>query len=167
LDSKRRERVERLATEERTLKEAIKTRGIPVKTTSRPPETEDAVMKLEDPLDAQSMLSIPTIFLYPAHLQSDFIKAFEETQSIIDHLSYILPLPWDAPKEYTPANVECYMETTTGGLIKAGKKLPLLKILTSGKTEIVDGLLPIYVLPKDKVGPWIEEWKAKKGKNVS
>lgn len=167
MDNKRRERAERLAAEERTLKEAIKVRGISVKTTNRPPETEDAVMKLEDPLDAQSMLSIPAIFLYPAHLQSDFIKAFEETQTITDHLSYILPLPWDAPNEYTNANVECYMETSTGGLIKAGKKLPLLKILTSGKTEIVDGLLRVYILPKDNVAPWIGEWKAKKGRNVT
>jgi tetratricopeptide (TPR) repeat protein len=167
VERKRRERAERVAAEEKTLKEALKSRKIPTKTTSKPPETEDAVMKLEDPLDAQSTLNIPTIFLYPAHLQSDFIKAFEETQSIIDHLSYILPLPWDASKEYTSAGVECYMETTTGGLIKAGKKLPLLKILTSGKVEIVDGLLRVYVMPKNKVAPWIEEWKAKKGRNVS
>jgi hypothetical protein len=167
MEAKRRERAERLAAEERTLKQAIKIRGILVRTTNRPPETEDAVMKLEDPLDVESMLSIPTIFLYPAHLQSDFIKAFEETQTITDHLSYILPLPWDAPKEYRPASVECYIETTTAGLIKAGKKLPLLKILTSGKTEIVDGLLRVYILPRDKVAPWIEEWKAKKGRNVT
>jgi len=167
MEAKRRERAERLAVEELTLKKAIKIRGIPVKSTNRPPETEDAAMKLEDPLDIQSMLSIPTIFLYPAHLQSDFIKAFEENQTITDHLSYILPLPWDVPREYKAASVECYMETTTGGLIKTGKKLPLLKILTSGKTEIVDGLLRVYILPKDKVAPWIEEWKAKKGRNVT
>lgn len=124
-------------------------------------------MKLEDALDAQSMLSIPTIFLYPAHLQSDFIKAFEENQTITDHLSYILPLPWDQTQEYRSANVECYMETISGGLIKAGKKMPMLKILTSGKTELVDRMLRVYILPKDKVAGWIEEWKAKKGRNVT
>lgn len=167
METKRRERAERLAVEEWTLKEAIKLRGIPTKTTNRPPETEDAAMKLEDPLDAQSMLSIPTIFLYPADLQSDFIKAFEENQTITDHLSYILPLPWDETNEYKSAKVECYMETITGGLIKAGKKIPLLKILTSGKTELVDRMLRVYILPKDKVAPWIEEWKAKKGRNVT
>ncbi|TLD35234.1 TPR repeat protein-like protein [Venturia nashicola] len=167
MEAKRRERMERMAAEERILKEAMKMRGIPTKTTSRPPETEDAVMKLEDPGDVQSMLSIPTIFLYPAHLQSDFIKAFEENQTITDHLSYIFPLPWDQRHEYRSGNVECFMETITGGLIKAGKKIPLLKILTSGKTEVVDGMLRVYILPKDKVAPWVEEWKAKKGRNVT
>ncbi|QDS78167.1 hypothetical protein FKW77_005198 [Venturia effusa] len=167
MEAKRRERTERIAAEERTLEDAIKMRGIPTKTTSRPPETQDAVMKLEGPLDARSTLSIPTIFLYPAHLQSDFIRAFEENQTIIDHLSYILPLPWDQAKEYNSANIDCYMETITGGLIKAGKKVPLLKILCSGKTELVDRMLRIYILPKDKVAPWIEEWKAKRGRNVT
>jgi len=157
---KRREREEREAAESRALASALATRNIKTRATEKAPDTEDAVIKLSDPIDANSTLSVPVILLYPTDGQSDFIKAFEETQSLNDHLSYILPLPWDAKKEYT-SDVECYIETLTGGLIKAGKKLPLLKILSSGKIEIVDGLLKIYVVPKEKAAAWIQDFKTR------
>jgi hypothetical protein len=143
---------------------ALKARNIPSRTTDKAPDAEDAVVKLSDPLDASSTLSVPVVFLYPVHLQSDFIKSFEEGQSLNDHLSYIFPLPWDEKSEYTPAKVECYIETVSGGLIKAGKKLSLLKILASGKIEIVDGLLRVHVVPKDKAAEWIQDFKVKRGK---
>jgi hypothetical protein len=49
-------------------------------------------------------------------------------------------------------------------LIKAGKKLSLIKLLGSGKVEIVDGLVRIYVVPKARSGEWIAEFKARRGK---
>jgi hypothetical protein len=84
------------------------------------------------------------------HYQSDFIKVFYETETILDHLGYIFPLPWDSAKEYKKETVDCYMETISGGLIKVGKKLSLLRILSSGKVEVVDGLIKIYVVPSAK-----------------
>lgn len=102
------------------------------------------------------------MFLYPVDAQSDFIKGFSEMHCIADHLEYIFPLPWDDKGEYTVSGVECFMETVTGGLIKAGKRVPLLKILAGGKVEVVDELVRIYVVPVGRVGGFIEKMKARK-----
>ncbi|OCL08221.1 TPR repeat protein-like protein [Glonium stellatum] len=162
LEKAHREREERKAAEARTLQLALKSRGIPTRTTDQAPEMEDAAVKLAEPLDPSSTLSIPVVLLYPLHLQSDFVKAFQETESIGEHLSYIFPLPWDEKNEYRAESVDCYVETIAGGLIKAGKKLPLLKILASGKIEIVDGLLKINVVPHAEAAGWIDEFKKRR-----
>lgn len=119
-------------------------------------------MSLASPLDPSSTLSLPVVLLYPAHLQSDFVKACRESESLGQHLAYVLPPPWDRGGEYTPEGVECYVETAAGGLVKAGKKLPLLKILGAGKVEVVDGLVRVNVLPKAKAAAWIDEFKRKR-----
>ena len=115
-----------------------------------------------DPLSPESTVEFPTVFLYPMDAQSDFIKGFSEMTSIADHLSYIFPLPWDAKNEYTLDKVECFMETVTKGLIKAGKKVPLLQVLSGGKVEVVDEMIRIYVVPIAKTGAFISEMKARK-----
>lgn len=161
-ERERREREDKARAQKATLKKALKDRNIPARETNKPPEMEDAVLKLEDPFDASSTLSVPVLFLYPMHAQSDFVKEFRENETLLDHLSYILPLPWDEEKHYQPATVDCYVETTTGGLIKAGKKLPLLKILTSGKIEVVDGLLKFNVVPQSQAKDWVEDFKKRR-----
>ncbi|KAH8167052.1 hypothetical protein CIB48_g1187 [Xylaria polymorpha] len=149
----------RLATEKRRetlLKMALGGRQIRTRATAQPPEMEDAGVKLVDPDDPASNLCFPTVLLYPAHLESDFIKAFNETASLADHLGYVFPLPWDTEGAYTVAGVECYMETVAGGLIKLGKKVPLLKVLSGGKVEVVDEVVRIFVLPRSsgRQGGW-------------
>lgn len=156
-------REQRKRLETLTLKAAIKARGIKLRKTAQPPEMEDAAICLvPEPTDPASTLAFPTVLLYPLHLQSDFIKAFNETEPLGHHFSYILPLPWDTEKEYTPVGVECYMETLTGGLIKVGRKVPLLKVLSGGKVEVVDEVVKIFVVPKAKAEKWVEEFKRKK-----
>jgi len=125
---------------------------------------EDAAIALTDAKDPASTLSFPVIFLYPLEAQSDFVKACAEGESLGEHLSYVLPPPWDQKGEYTADSTECYMETVQGGLIKAGKKLALLKLLGSGKIEVVDGLVRVNVVPKAKAAAWIEEFKLRRGK---
>lgn len=164
LEQTRREREERTRTEQATLRLALKNRKIATRSTDRPPEMPEASIVLEDPLDASSTLSLPVMFLYPMHAQTDFIKKFQEDESLGDHLSYILPVPWDEDREYAPSNVECYMETIEAGLIKAGKKLSLLKLLSSGKLEVTDGLVKVSIVPKDKAAEWIEDFKKRRGK---
>ncbi|KAK5072257.1 HSP70/90 co-chaperone, partial [Cryomyces antarcticus] len=93
LERERRKREERKRAEERALKVALKGRNILTRQSGQPPEMEDATIKLSDPLDASSTLSFPAILLYPLQLQSDFIKAFQETESVGQHLTYIFPLP--------------------------------------------------------------------------
>ncbi|KAL2060878.1 hypothetical protein VTL71DRAFT_8930 [Oculimacula yallundae] len=157
------EREQRKRLEAVTLLAALKARNIKTRKTAQPPEMEDAAISLvPEPTDPTSTLSFPTVLLYPLHLESDFIKAFNETEPLGHHLSYILPLPWDKTGEYTPMGVECYMETITGGLIKVGRKVPLLKVLSEGKVEIVDEVIKIFVVPKAKAAAWVQEFKTKK-----
>jgi hypothetical protein len=164
VEKTRREREAKVASERATLKLALKSRNILSRTTEQPPDMEDAVIKLENAMDPSSTLTFPVIILYPTESQSDFIKAFSEKEKLGEHLEYIFPLPWDTQHEYTVENVEAYMETSAGGLIKVGKKMSLGKVLGSGKPEVVDGLVSISVVPKDKAAGWIEEFKKRKGK---
>jgi hypothetical protein len=123
---------------------------------------EDARIQLvPDPADPTSTLAFPTVLLYPLALESDFIKEFNETETLGHHLDYILPVPWDKVL-YTPKRVECYMETITGGLVKVGRNVTLLKILTTANVEVVDGVARIFVLPKSKAEGWVQEFKRKK-----
>ncbi len=157
------EREQRKRLEELTLKAALKARGIKVRKTEQPPEMEDAKIELvPDPVDPTSTISFPTVLLYPLNLESDFIKAFNETEPLGHHLDYILPVPWDHKGQYTPMGVECYMETISGGLIKVGRKVTLLKVLSSGNVEVVDEVVKIFVVPKAQAAGWVQDFKAKK-----
>ncbi|EHA18354.1 hypothetical protein ASPNIDRAFT_141445, partial [Aspergillus niger ATCC 1015] len=155
------------AEDERTRKEktllsvALKARQIRTRKTDQPPEMEDVGIKLSpDPLSPESTLEFPAVFLYHMDAQTDFIKAFSEMHSIEDHLDYMFPLPWDEKGEYKINTVECFMETVTGGLIRAGKKVPLVQILSGGKVEVVDELVKIYIVPTSKSAKFIAEMKA-------
>ncbi|KAF2218297.1 TPR repeat protein-like protein [Elsinoe ampelina] len=159
-ENARRKREERKRAEETALRTALVSRNIVARTTAKAPDMEDAVLSLEDPLDPKSILRFPVMLLYPVHAQSDFIKQFCENENLAAHLEYILPLPWDEESEYTFDNVDCYVATISGGLVKAGKNMALLKILSSGKVEVVDGLLQINVVPRSQAKAWIEKWKA-------
>ncbi|GLA77026.1 hypothetical protein AtubIFM55763_008906 [Aspergillus tubingensis] len=157
------------AEDERTRKEktllsvALKARQIRTRKTDQPPEMEDVGIRLSpDPLSPESTLEFPAVFLYHMDAQTDFIKAFSEMHSIEDHLDYIFPLPWDQKGEYSINTVECFMETVTGGLIRAGKKVPLVQILSGGKVEVVDELVKIYIVPTSKSAKFIAEMKARK-----
>jgi hypothetical protein len=148
------------------LSTALQARQIKVRKTDAKPDMEDARVALTpDPLSPESTLVFPVMFLYPMDAQTDFIKAFSEMDCINDHLEYLLPLPWDAKQEYQSAMVDCYMETVTGGLVKVGKKLPLLQVLSGGKVEVVDELVRIIVVPRGKTTRFVEEFKARKGKS--
>ncbi|PWY94594.1 TPR-like protein [Aspergillus sclerotioniger CBS 115572] len=154
---------ERTRKEKNLLSVALRARQIRTRKTDQPPEMEDAGIKLTpDPLSPESTLEFPTVLLYHMDAQTDFIKGFSEMHSIADHLDYIFPLPWDENKEYSMNTVECFMETVTGGLIRAGKKVPLLQILSGGKVEVVDELVKIYVVPTSKTATFIAEMKARK-----
>ncbi|KAK0645657.1 hypothetical protein B0T16DRAFT_351540, partial [Cercophora newfieldiana] len=147
------------------LKTALRARGIRTRSTGAKPEMEDAKIHLtpsED--DPTSTVSFPTLLLYPLQNDMDFIKGFNETQTLENHFAYVFPTPWDRSGEYaTAAAVECFMETAAGGLVKVGKKVPLLKVLSSSAVEVVDDLVKIFVVPKGKVEAWVREFKEKKG----
>ena len=162
---KRRQQAEVTQKRKITLAAAVRARNIRTRKTALPPDLEDASIHLDpDPLSMKSTLFFPVLFLYPLHAQSDFIKAFPETDTVHQHLDYILPLPWDEQGEYHISTVELYMETIPGGLVKVGKNTTLQQIFGSGDVEVVDELVTINVIPKRRAGLWIEELKIRKGK---
>jgi tetratricopeptide (TPR) repeat protein len=155
----------RLQKEVMTLRAALKARNIRTRATAQPPELEDARARLvPDPLDPTSSLQMPVLFLYPLHLQSDFVKDMSELEPVGERLRVILeePMDWDSAREYRYEDVECYIETITGGLLKIGLAASLLKVLSSGKVEIVDGVVRLYVVPKKSASSWVQEFKDKK-----
>lgn len=150
---------------EARLRAALRANGIRTRSTGKPPQMEDARVQMvqdADGTDGDGSLVFPTVLLYPEHLESDFIKAFGEAESLDQHFGYVFPLPWDREGVYAADTVECYMETTTGGLVKVGRKVPLLKVLGSGSVEVVDDLLKIFVVPKAKAAAWVKEFKEKR-----
>ncbi|KAG5915841.1 hypothetical protein E4U42_007896 [Claviceps africana] len=120
-----------------------------------------------DPDDPRSVLAFPTVLLYPEHLESDFIRAFHETQTLEEHLSYVFPLPWDADGAYTVAGVSCYVETSQGGVLKMGKRVPLLRVLGTGRVDVVDELVRIYVVPSDRADAWVDKFKRAKAAEMA
>lgn len=163
-DRKRRNEQDIKRKEKLTLITALRARKIRVRFMKKgAPDMADAELRLvPDPLSPKSTLEFPTMFLYPMHNQSDFIKAFSEKDAIYQHLTYMLPLPWDTKGEYKVSTVECYMDTTSGGMIKLGKKVPLLEILSHDKVEVLDGMVRMYIVPPG--GKWLEEIRQKRGK---
>ena len=159
---KKQEREDRVQKENFMLATALRARNIRTRTTAQAPDMEDASIHLDpDPLSPTSTLVFPVVLLYPLYLQSDFIKAFSETDTVPQHLDYILPLPFDERQEYTRANVEYYIETASGGLVRMGRNVSLGKMLGSADVEVVDGVVRINVVPKNKAKCWIEEMKMK------
>jgi tetratricopeptide (TPR) repeat protein len=145
------------------VKAALLARGIKRRFTAAkapPAESEMKIALVPDPDDPHSSLTFPVVLLYPVDMQSDWIRAFAETDSLEQHFAYVFPLPWDKNGAYTAAGVECYMETKGAtALAKVGKKMSLLRVLTEGKIELVDDALAVYVLPKARAEKWVAEWK--------
>ncbi|RMZ80070.1 hypothetical protein DV737_g3150, partial [Chaetothyriales sp. CBS 132003] len=167
-DRRRRAEQKRKQAERDMLDKVLAARGVKLRGTARQPSLDDAVIRLSpDPLSATSLLEFPVMLLYPMHHQSDLIKAWAEKDDLSQHLSYILPTPWDDKQLYTLSSVDCYMDTITGGMMKVGKKLKLLEVLSNGKTEVVDGLVRIYVVPTSLAGQWINEVKQRKEQTKS
>ncbi|KAF5903177.1 tetratricopeptide repeat protein 4, partial [Clarias magur] len=86
-------------------------------------------------LDEQGALHWPVLFLYPEHRQTDFISAFCENSSFIDHLAVMfgeeLP-PWDTDRKYQPQNLQLFCEDhEKEHLYEVDLETTLLKVLQS------------------------------------
>lgn len=166
-EADRKAREERTAQQDKVLKAAIVARELRTRTTPNPPDLEDAGPSLvPDPLDPTSSLVLPLLILYPLHSQTDFVKQFGEDQTLPDHLDYLLPLPWDEKHEYSEGKkdkTDAFLETAEGGLVKWGKKVELLRVLITGKVEIVDNVVTVNIIPKTRTTEWLAEFKKRKG----
>lgn len=103
-------------------------------------------------LDEQGSLHWPVLFLYPEHQQSDFVSAFCDGSSFIDHLGVMfgeeLP-PWDTDKKYLPQNLQLFFEDEEKEtLYEVEPTTLLLKVLWHNRCFVKAGTPSFIVLAK-------------------
>lgn len=152
--------------QETLLKNAIGLRRFQIIKSSRPAELlENATLRLEDPTDYESQLLFPAMVLYPTIDEFDFIAEISELSTTTDILNVILDRPqtwFESPKHqnFTLKSLECFMETTSGGLVKLGKKAAINGALMAdnAKAPLFDNALRLYVVPKPDSAEWLKTW---------
>ncbi|CAG8537606.1 19103_t:CDS:2 [Racocetra fulgida] len=157
-----RERKERGTRE--ALENAIKIRNIKMETTPNAPISPHSVH-----IDTETQQLIwPVFFLYPEYKESDFIEAFNEENTFLDHLEVIFEqlAPWDIEHKYTPDNLQIYYEYTlsTGNeekqkLIRIGKNCTLKEVLSHPKYVVKNGIPNFIILQRQ--GKFQEEFLTK------
>ncbi|EGW34777.1 uncharacterized protein SPAPADRAFT_132884 [Spathaspora passalidarum NRRL Y-27907] len=148
------------------LENSIKLRHFEIIKTSKPAEVlTNSKIRLEDEKDYQSQLIFPAMILYPTIDEFDFIDEISELTTPLELLEMILnrPKEWfDDPKHenFTVKNLQCFMETTSGGLVKVGKKIEINNALMNDKPKapLFDNALRLYVVPKQDVDGWLAQW---------
>lgn len=137
---------------------------------SHPPDLlKDAKIRLEDPIDFESQLIYPALIMYPTTDEFDFVAEISELTTVQELLELILERPqewFELPghKNFTSKKLIAYMETETGGLIKAGKKMTFHDILKKDSPNIplFDNSLKIYFVPKIESESWLAKWDKQK-----
>lgn len=146
------------------LQTALKLRAIQDITTDERAQTPDgSKIHLEDPDHIESQLIIPTTVVYPTTEEFDFVSEVSELSTPLSIMEVVLDRPeeyFEDPKHanFKPKKLEAYLETMSGGLIKAGKKLTINKLLSEGHAPVFDGILRIYFVPKVESQDWISTW---------
>ncbi|RLV93079.1 Hsp70/Hsp90 co-chaperone CNS1 [Spathaspora sp. JA1] len=148
------------------LENSIKLRHFEIIKTSKPAEAlVNSKIRLEDEKDYQSQLIFPAMILYPTIDEFDYIDEISELTTPLELLEMILnrPKEWfQDPKHtnFTVKNLQCFMETTSGGLVKVGKKIEINNALMNDKPKapLFDNALRLYVVPKQDVDGWLAQW---------
>lgn len=101
-------------------------------------------------MDEQGVLHWPVLFLYPEHSQTDFISAFCENSSFMDHLAVMfgeeLP-PWDSERKYQPQNLQLFFENPEkGNLYQVDLEKSLLNVLQHQRCSVKAGTPSFIVL---------------------
>lgn len=101
-------------------------------------------------MDEQGVLHWPVLFLYPEHSQTDFISAFCENSSFMDHLAVMfgeeLP-PWDSERKYQPQNLQLFFEDPEkGNLYQVDLEKSLLNVLQHQRCSVKAGTPSFIVL---------------------
>jgi hypothetical protein len=126
---------------------------------------QDAKFSLEDELDVESQLIFPAMIIYPTTDEFDFVADISELSTPLEIIDIILqrPAEWfEDPKHqnFTSKNLDAFMETEAGGLIKVGKKATFNKALStaSPKIPLFDNALKLYLVPKGDAADWLSKW---------
>lgn len=150
--------------EQLILRNLIKLRHLEiVRTCEVPPALEGAKLRLEDPKDYQSQLIFPAIVLYPTIDEFDYVAEVSELTTPLELLEMLLDRPrewFDAHPGFTVKLLQVFMETTTGGLVKVGKKVAVNEAMMSDKPKapLFDNALKLFVVPLADVDAWIAKW---------
>ncbi|GMG40261.1 unnamed protein product [Ambrosiozyma monospora] len=168
-ERKRKEEEERQRVQT-TLNQALQMRGFTNIETNNPAELlKDSKIHLEDSHDIESQLIFPATVMYPTTDEFDFVAEISELTTPHELMEQVLQRQdsfFEDPKhkDFTPKKLQAFMETSTGGLIKVGKKVALNEALMSKKPKapLFDHSLRIYFVPKDDVSGWISTWSKEK-----
>lgn len=155
---------------EKNLELAIKVRKILQITTKAPPALPDGVpIHLEDPLDPTSTLLVPVLLLYPCDLQSDFLAEVDIGSTPGQALNTVFEHPpmWfsgDHVAQYDVKNLEVFVQTESGGLVKIGKKVSFESVLSAPKPKVplIDNVITLHCVPKEKREQWLKTWSKDK-----
>lgn len=145
---------------------AIKLRHMTIIKSKRPAELlEEAQLRLENEIDYESQLIFPAMILYPTTDEFDFLQEVGELTTPNEILTAVLDRPqsfFEDPKHknFTVKNLQCFLETEAGGLIKVGKNVLVNEALmkTSPKIPLFDNALRLYVVPKQDSAEWLSNW---------
>ncbi|ODQ63948.1 TPR-like protein [Nadsonia fulvescens var. elongata DSM 6958] len=175
LERKKRQKQELMDTKSKCLDMALRANKIfSIQTGNAPDLPHGVSLHLENETDPSSTIYFPAVFLYPVDYQSDFIQEFALEHSVQDHLEAVFEETpeWfgniDNPTDYNIKNLEAYLQTESGGLIKAGKKLPISSVLSNEKLKVpvVDNVIRVYILPKNKSAEWIKSWNKEQAREM-
>lgn len=153
--------------DEQTMLESSKVlRNITDISTAHPAELlKDAKTRLEDPMDPESQMIYPALAMFPLSDEFDFIAEVGELTTISELIDVLMnrPAEWFEKPEhegYNSKSLVAYMETVSGGLVKAGKKMTFHDILRKDSPDVplFDSSLKVYLVPKKRSEEWISKW---------
>ena len=151
------------------LESAMTLRNVKSITTKEPAELlKEAKARLEDPMDFESQMIYPAIIMYPTINEFDFIGEVSELTTVQELIDLVMQRPeeWfqeEKHKKFSTKTLLAFMETESGGLIKAGKKLTFHDILKkeTPSVPLFDSALKIFLVPKAESESWISKWDKK------
>ncbi|KAL6945102.1 hypothetical protein ACO0QE_002547 [Hanseniaspora vineae] len=126
---------------------------------------KEAKIYLEEENVVDSQMIYPALVLYPTTDEFDFVAEVGELSTPIDILNMIMQRPQEyfeqlGHENFSVKNMQPYMETLTGGLVKVGKKITFHNILKTEKPVIplFDNSLRVYFVPKQESESWLAKW---------
>lgn len=168
-ERQRNERENAKKAKEAALAVALTLRGYTIIHTKEPfGILQDKKITLEAETDVESQMIFPGMVLYPTLDEWDFVEQISELNTPKEIIGMLM----DRPPEYfaqpghgnfQPKNLQAYMQTQGGGLVKVGKNLSFKEILSSKQPIIplMDNSLRIYVVPKQD-GDFLSQWNKTK-----
>ncbi|CAE6530470.1 unnamed protein product [Rhizoctonia solani] len=118
------------------------------------------------PYPAAAELICRVVLVYPQYGQTDLIVRFSTEDTLGAHLGTILPgpetggdvpfAPWDEKQEYTSTNVNVYVKTRKGRVLRLGRNKTLAEICKTARGKegeddglvVGQGVIAFVVVPK-------------------